>query len=309
MTTKRLRRVRQRLPCRRAARALGEISGARISHARQARAVAQEGAHRLLPQGQRRDVPRHDEPQPAAPCAVAAGHDLGGDRRARPDVTASGDRGRLGPAGASCRYGRDGGRPGLLYPTWFAEGFFLVQRPGRRLRAGARLQQLDRRLLQGGAGPALRRRDDAAAEHGLRARGVATGGADAVHSAPCSSGRCSSRTATSTIRITTRCGRSWSGSGITAAVHPTPGLWNPEWTSHGQFIEKVKDRLAQPPVPGGRRRPVCRRQRRRRSDDHFHCCDAARSSDGADPGQLAGQPHVRRLDPDRLYGDAALSRR
>ncbi len=38
---------------------------------------------------------------------------------------------------------------------------------------------------------------------------------------------------------------------ITAAVHATPGLWNPEWTSHGPFFEKVKDRLAQPPVPGG----------------------------------------------------------
>jgi predicted TIM-barrel fold metal-dependent hydrolase len=38
---------------------------------------------------------------------------------------------------------------------------------------------------------------------------------------------------------------------ITAAVHSTPGLWNPEWTSHGPFFEKVKDRLAQPPVPGG----------------------------------------------------------
>ena len=39
--------------------------------------------------------------------------------------------------------------------------------------------------------------------------------------------------------------------GITAAVHATPGLWNPEWTSHGPFFEKIKDRLAQPPVPGG----------------------------------------------------------
>ena len=39
--------------------------------------------------------------------------------------------------------------------------------------------------------------------------------------------------------------------GIIAAVHATPGLWNPEWTSHGPFFEKVKDRLAQPPVPGG----------------------------------------------------------
>src|SRR5580700_5944185 len=34
-------------------------------------------------------------------------------------------------------------------------------------------------------------------------------------------------------------------SGMAAAVHPTPGLWNPEWTSHGPFIEKVKTRLTQ----------------------------------------------------------------
>ncbi|HEV8716487.1 MAG TPA: amidohydrolase family protein [Candidatus Binatia bacterium] len=33
--------------------------------------------------------------------------------------------------------------------------------------------------------------------------------------------------------------------GVTAAVHPTPGLWNPEWTSHGPFFEKVKNRLHQ----------------------------------------------------------------
>jgi predicted TIM-barrel fold metal-dependent hydrolase len=33
--------------------------------------------------------------------------------------------------------------------------------------------------------------------------------------------------------------------GVTAAVHPTAGLWNPEWTSHGPFIEKVKGRLNQ----------------------------------------------------------------
>lgn len=33
--------------------------------------------------------------------------------------------------------------------------------------------------------------------------------------------------------------------GITAAVHPAAGLWNPEWTSHGPFFEKVKGRLNQ----------------------------------------------------------------
>ena len=33
--------------------------------------------------------------------------------------------------------------------------------------------------------------------------------------------------------------------GLTAAVHPTAGLWNPEWTSHGPFLEKIKGRLNQ----------------------------------------------------------------
>jgi predicted TIM-barrel fold metal-dependent hydrolase len=38
---------------------------------------------------------------------------------------------------------------------------------------------------------------------------------------------------------------------MTAAVHASAGLWNPEWTSHGPFIEKIKDRLVQPIAPGG----------------------------------------------------------
>ena len=33
--------------------------------------------------------------------------------------------------------------------------------------------------------------------------------------------------------------------GITAAVHPGSGLWNPEWTSHAPFIEKMKGRLSE----------------------------------------------------------------
>jgi len=31
--------------------------------------------------------------------------------------------------------------------------------------------------------------------------------------------------------------------GLVATIHPSPGLWNPEWTSHGPFMEKVKDRM------------------------------------------------------------------
>jgi predicted TIM-barrel fold metal-dependent hydrolase len=36
--------------------------------------------------------------------------------------------------------------------------------------------------------------------------------------------------------------------GLTAAVHPTAALWNPEWISHGAFSEKVKNRLTQRPL-------------------------------------------------------------
>jgi uncharacterized protein len=37
---------------------------------------------------------------------------------------------------------------------------------------------------------------------------------------------------------------------LVAAVHATPGLNNPEWTSHGPFIEKMKDRLTQVQLRG-----------------------------------------------------------
>ena len=33
--------------------------------------------------------------------------------------------------------------------------------------------------------------------------------------------------------------------GLTAAVHAAAGLWNPEWTSHAQFFEKINRRLNQ----------------------------------------------------------------
>ena len=39
--------------------------------------------------------------------------------------------------------------------------------------------------------------------------------------------------------------------GLVAGVHPTPGLWNPEWTSHGPFFEKVKNRMHQTPIMAG----------------------------------------------------------
>jgi predicted TIM-barrel fold metal-dependent hydrolase len=36
-----------------------------------------------------------------------------------------------------------------------------------------------------------------------------------------------------------------SNTGMVAAIHAAPGLNNPEWTSHGPFIEKMKERLVQ----------------------------------------------------------------
>ena len=53
--------VRQRLPCRRAARALGEIPRPRIPRARKAGAVAARRSDELVSQDQRRGRPRHDE--------------------------------------------------------------------------------------------------------------------------------------------------------------------------------------------------------------------------------------------------------
>ena len=38
---------------------------------------------------------------------------------------------------------------------------------------------------------------------------------------------------------------------VTAAAHPTPGLWNPEWTSHGPFFEKINGRLQSDNVTSG----------------------------------------------------------
>ena len=38
---------------------------------------------------------------------------------------------------------------------------------------------------------------------------------------------------------------------LTATIHPTPGLWNPEWTSHGPFFEKISGRLQQSNILAG----------------------------------------------------------
>jgi len=118
---------RCRQPRRRAARAVGEIPRTGVPPARQARALAPGGPDRRVSENQRRDLPRQGPPQSAAACAVATRHDLGCDRRTRPAHQAQNDRRCLGPAGSPRLADMDamGVDQSLLYPTWFAEGFFL----------------------------------------------------------------------------------------------------------------------------------------------------------------------------------------
>jgi predicted TIM-barrel fold metal-dependent hydrolase len=138
----------------------------------------------------------------------------------------------------------------LLYPTWFAEGFFLVRDPDVA-RALARAyndwvadfcKTAPNRLFAA-AILALQNMDFALEELERVAR---ISSFRAVFIRPMFvEGRYLNHTYYEPL---------WAELerlGITAAVHPTSGLWNPEWTSHGPFFEKIKERLAQPAVPGG----------------------------------------------------------
>ena len=138
----------------------------------------------------------------------------------------------------------------LLYPTWFAEGFFLVRDPDVA-HALARAYNdwiadfcaaAPRRLFAAAILP-LQDMDFALQE---LARVAARPCVRAVFIRPMFlEGRYFNHPYYDPLWAELERRR------ITAAVHATPGLWNPEWTSHGPFIEKIKDRLAQPPIPGG----------------------------------------------------------
>ncbi len=132
----------------------------------------------------------------------------------------------------------------LLYPTWFAEGFHLIEDPDvayalaraynnwiadfckaapDRLFAAAMipLQNMDFALEE------LRRISKISCFRGVLIRPMFLEGRYFTHPYfdPL-------WTELESLRVT-------------AAVHPTPGLWNPEWTSHGPFFEKIKGRLEQ----------------------------------------------------------------
>jgi uncharacterized protein len=130
----------------------------------------------------------------------------------------------------------------LLYPTWFAEGFHLVENPDvayALARAynnwvGDFCRAAPERLFASAMIPLQHM--DYAIEELQRIRGI-----------PCFRA--------AFIRPMFLEGRYFThpyydplwaaleNAGLAAAVHPTSGLWNPEWTSHGPFVEKVKGRL------------------------------------------------------------------
>jgi predicted TIM-barrel fold metal-dependent hydrolase len=138
----------------------------------------------------------------------------------------------------------------LLYPTWFAEGFFLVSDPDVAYALARAYNDWIADFCK-----AAPRRLFAAAILPLQHMDFALEELQRVAAIPCFRG-----VFLRPMFLENRYLNHpyydplWAELerlGVTAAVHATPGLWNPEWTSHGPFFEKMKDRLAQTPIPGG----------------------------------------------------------
>src|SRR5262252_2938882 len=138
----------------------------------------------------------------------------------------------------------------LLYPTWFAEGFHLVHDPD----VAYALERAYNNWIADFCAAAPDRLF-AAAMVPLQNMDFALEELQRVAKMPCFRG--------AFIRPMFIEGRYFThpyydplwaeieSLGLTAAVHPTPGLWNPEWTSHGPFFEKIRGRLHQAPLIGG----------------------------------------------------------
>jgi predicted TIM-barrel fold metal-dependent hydrolase len=135
----------------------------------------------------------------------------------------------------------------FLYPTWFAEGFHLVEDPDVAYALARAYNDWIADFC--GAGPG---RLFAAAMIPLQNMGFTIKELRRVSKIPCFRG--------AFIRPMFIEGRYFTHPyydplwaeletlGLTAAVHPTAALWNPEWISHGAFTEKVKNRLTQRPL-------------------------------------------------------------
>lgn len=132
----------------------------------------------------------------------------------------------------------------FLYPTWFAEGFPLVKDPDVAYALARAYNNWIADFCQ-----AAPDRLFAAAMVPLQNMAFALEELERVRAIPCFRG--------AFIRPMFVEGRYlthpyyeplWEALttlNLTAAVHATPGLNNPEWTSHGPFIEKMKGRLSQ----------------------------------------------------------------
>jgi len=130
----------------------------------------------------------------------------------------------------------------MLYPTWFAEGFHLVEDPDVAYALARAYNNWSADFCS-----AAPKRLFAAAMLPLQNMDYAIEELRRIAKIPCFRG--------AFIRPMFIEGRYfthpfyeplWSELerlGVTAAVHPTAGLWNPEWTSHGPFIEKVRGRI------------------------------------------------------------------
>ena len=118
--------------------------------------------------------PRHDEPQPAAPRDLAAGHDLGRrSANSTPSVRHPMNEGAWDPRARLADMDAMGVDQAFLYPTWFAEGFHLVADPDTAYALARAYNDWIADFCRGRSAPAVRRRDAAAAGHGLHAGGTA----------------------------------------------------------------------------------------------------------------------------------------
>ena len=132
----------------------------------------------------------------------------------------------------------------LLYPTWFAEGFPLVKDPDTAYALARAYNNWIAEFCQ-----AAPDRLYAAAVVPLQNMDYAVAELNRIATVPCFRGVF--------LRPMFIGGRYYTHPyydpfwaeverlGLTLAVHPASGLWNPEWVSHAAFIEKINKRLNQ----------------------------------------------------------------
>jgi predicted TIM-barrel fold metal-dependent hydrolase len=132
----------------------------------------------------------------------------------------------------------------FLYPTWFAEGFHLVEDPDVAYALARAYNDWIADFCQAG-----QNRLFAAAMVPLQSMDYTVEELRRVAKIPCIRG--------AFIRPMFVEGHYfthpyydplWAALeelGLTAAVHPATGLWNPEWTSHAPFFEKINRRFNQ----------------------------------------------------------------